>query len=123
MLNIDFELYKFGNSEVLIESIEKIDYTENISTINWLSKYLDGINIVISDGIFQNTVKSENSILILINNIVREISKVSIIGNEIKNEKYLSTINMKYCIVDGIDQMCDEFVRALQELLKMREDI
>lgn len=122
MLEIKFELYKFGK-KCEAASVGDLDFKDTETSIEWLSKYKNGINLVLTDGVFQSSVSSSNTLLVLIDKGgVKDLNKVTLCDGKIVSEKYLDTLRMRYCLVQDIGCLESKFVAALSELLRNCED-
>jgi midasin len=117
-LNIPVEVYKFGNECTKCE-ISSMTFTDNETNIDWIEEYTDGINIILTDGVFQKTgFYNKNFLVILIDrNEVLKMSKVSVTDGNIFIQKYLDLFSLKYCVIKNIDELENTFVIALSDLI------
>jgi len=118
-LNIPVELYKFG-SELRECTVEDLTFDEDSTLINWTDNFEDGINIILTDGIFQNVGYAKSNFLVVMidKGHVRKMSKVSVVENKVFIEKYLDSFALKYCILQNIEDLEKVFVEALAGILK-----
>ncbi|KAF9764267.1 Midasin [Nosema granulosis] len=118
-LGIPVEIYKFGN-ELVECTIKDMTFTDTETNIDWIDSFRDGINIVLTDGVFQRTsFYNDNFLVILIDRSgVKKMSKVSVCEGNIFVEKYLDQFQLKYCTVEKVEELEETFILALSELIK-----
>ncbi|ELA41439.1 uncharacterized protein VICG_01544 [Vittaforma corneae ATCC 50505] len=119
LLDIPVQLYKFGTT--LREcKIEDLTFDEESTLINWTDQFDDGINIILTDGIFQNVGYAKDNFLVVMidRGNVKTMSKVSLIENRVFIEKYLDSFALKYCIIQNIDDLEKIFVEALSNIIR-----
>lgn len=118
-LNIPVQLYRFGN--ILEEcEIQDMTFTDNETNVDWIEEFKDGVNIVLTDGIFQKTgFYNKNFLVILIDkNDICNMSKVSVTDGNIFIQKYLELFSLRYCVIKNIEELESTFILALSELIK-----
>lgn len=119
VLNIPVLLFKFG--QALQEcTIDMLTFSEECTSIEWIDDYDDGINIILTDDIFQKAGAFKNNFLVIMidKGGVRKMSKVSVIDGQAFVEKYLDTFALKYCILENVEDLERVFVDALAEIIK-----
>lgn len=119
LLNIPVQLYKFG-SELAECRIEDLTFDESNTFINWTEDFDDGINIILTDGVFQNVGYAKDNFLVVMidKGGIRKMSKVSVLENKVFVGKYLDSFALKYCILQNIEDLEKVFVEALADVLK-----
>lgn len=119
LLNIPVQLYKFGT--VLQEcTIDQLTFNEDATVLDWVEQFHDGINIVLTDGVFQNLGYAKDNFLVVMldRGNIRKMSKVTLIENKVFVKKYLDSFPLKYCVVDNIDDLERTFVDSLASVIK-----
>lgn len=119
LLNIPVQLYKFGNT--LKEcTVEDLTFDEDRTVIDWTDQFTDGINLILTDGIFQSVGYSKDNFLVIMidKGNIKSMSKVNMIENRVFIEKYLDSFTLKYCIVQQIEDLEKTFIEALTSLIK-----
>ncbi|EQB59689.1 willebrand factor type a domain-containing aaa atpase [Vairimorpha apis BRL 01] len=119
-LNIPVEIYKFGTDLQKIENISNLTFEDVQTNINFVNDFTDGINIVLTDGIFQNTSFYNTSFLFILidKNDIRKMSKVSVVNNEMVVSKYLDEFGGRYSVVKWCDELEDVFENCLSEMVR-----
>ncbi|EJW03955.1 hypothetical protein EDEG_01748 [Edhazardia aedis USNM 41457] len=122
ILEINYEMYVFGKDYRKCnfdDLFKKTTFKEDETNLNWINDFKDGINIIITDGIFQNTRSyNDNFLLIMINkNNLLEMKKVQVIDNKVSIIKYLDTIRLRYCLIDKLEDLQSAFIKALTAML------
>lgn len=118
-LNIPVELYKFG-SELKRCEINDLSFDEDHTYTDWIYDFNDGINIVLTDGIFNKPGYIKNNFLTVMidKGNVKKMSKVSVVDSKVFIEKYLDTFALKYCIIENIEDLENVFIEALAGIIK-----
>ncbi|KAM0680844.1 hypothetical protein GINT2_001118 [Glugoides intestinalis] len=119
LLNIPVQLYKFGT--VLQEcTIDQLTFNEDATVLDWADQFHDGINIILTDGVFQNLGYAKDNFLVVMldRGNIRKMSKVTLIDNKVFVKKYLDSFPLKYCVVDSIDDLERTFVDCLASVIK-----
>jgi midasin len=119
LLSIPVQLYKFGTSLQECQ-ISDLTFNDDNTFINWTDDFTDGINIILTDGVFQNVGHYKPNFLVVMidKGNVKKMSKVSLIENKVYVEKYLDTFALKYCVVENINDLELVFVEALANIIK-----
>eukprot|EP00866_Antonospora_locustae_P002111 jgi/Antlo1/2111/2308 len=118
MLEIQLELYRFGRTCVET-SLNDLDFKDLETNIDWISNYNTGVNLVLTDGVFQTSVSSQNTLLMLIDkHRIREMRKVVLKDGLLVTKRYLDTLEMRYCVLEDVSCLESHFVSALKELLQ-----
>ncbi|KAG5860613.1 AAA ATPase [Encephalitozoon hellem] len=118
LLGIPVEVYKFG--EVLERcSVEEMGFNDSQTMIDWIDEFNDGINIILTDGLFQNVGHHHPNFLVLLIDKcnVKKMSKVIVSEGSVFVQRYLDTFPLKYCIISDVDELESTFVMALSELI------
>ncbi len=120
LMDIPVELFSFGNSLRKCK-VTDLTFTDTATRIEWISQFTDGINIILTDGIFQTThFYNDNFIVIMIDKgNIRTLSKVTLLESKLFVEKYLETFTLKYCIVESIDDLHSVFIKALSDIIRL----
>ncbi|WUR04219.1 midasin MDN1 [Vairimorpha necatrix] len=118
-LNIPVEIYRFGETKCQCE-INKMTFTDRETNVDFIEEYEEGINIILTDGIFQKTgFYNKNFLIILIDkNDIMNMSKVSVTEGNVFIQKYIELFSMKYCIIRDLEELESTFILALKELLQ-----
>lgn len=118
-LGIPVEIYKFGN-ELVECTIKEMTFSDTETNIDWIDQFKDGINIVLTDGVFQNTSFYNNNFLIILidRSGIKKMSKVSVCEGNIFVQKYLDQFQLKYCTIEKVEELENTFILALSELIK-----
>lgn len=119
MLGIPVELYKFGLT-VQPCKIEDLTFSETTTLINWTDDFSDGINVILTDGIFQSVgYHKDNFLVVMIDKgNIKRMSKVTMIDNKVFVEKYLDSFKLNYCILENIDDLERVFIESLSIIIK-----
>lgn len=118
MLEIQLELYRFGRTCVET-ALGDLDFKDMETNIDWVSNYETGVNLVLTDGVFQTSVSSQNTLLMLIDkHRIREMRKVVLKDGLLVTKRYLDTLEMRYCVLEDVSCLESHFVSALKELLQ-----
>ncbi|AFN83603.1 Willebrand factor type A domain-containing AAA ATPase [Encephalitozoon romaleae SJ-2008] len=118
LLGIPVEVYRFG--EVLERcSVEDMKFNDSKTMIDWIDEFNDGINIILTDGLFQNVGHHHPNFLVLLIDKcnVKKMSKVIVSEGSVFVQRYLDTFPLKYCIISDVDELESTFVMALNELI------
>ncbi|KMV65714.1 AAA ATPase [Encephalitozoon cuniculi EcunIII-L] len=118
LLGIPVEVYRFG--EVLERCpVEEMRFNDSRTMVDWIDEFNDGINIILTDGLFQNAGYNHPNFLVLLVDKcdVRKMSKVIVSEGSIFVQRYLDTFPFKYCIISGVDELESTFIMALSELI------
>lgn len=118
-LNVPVQLYKFGQS--LQEcKVSDLTFTDETTSVDWIDDFNDGINIILTDGVFQNvgSFKSNFLVLMIDRGNIRKMSKVSVIESKVFVEKYLDTFALNYCLIEDASDLEQVFVETLGEIIK-----
>ncbi|KAM0675311.1 AAA ATPase midasin [Gurleya vavrai] len=124
ILNIQYEIYKFGSCIKkfidIKDFLDNIRFIENETCLNFIEDFRDGINFILTDGIFQSQNEiNDNFLFILIDKKgIKELKKIVVSEEGIETKKYLDSVKNKFCTVDEINDLETEFVRALSEMVK-----
>lgn len=120
LLNIPVQLFKFGNT-VRPCTVEDLTFDEDNTFINWTDEFEDGINIILTDGVFQNVGYAKDNFLVVMidRGNIRKMSKVSLIDNKVFIEKYLDLVSLRYCIVQNMEDLEKVFVDALAGIIEI----
>ncbi|KAL0265582.1 UNVERIFIED_CONTAM: hypothetical protein PYX00_011294 [Menopon gallinae] len=118
MLEIRLELFRFGRTCVET-ALGDLDFKDLETNIDWITSYRTGVNLVLTDGVFQTPVYSQNTLLLLIDRHgIREMKKVVLKDGLLVTRRYLDTLEMRYCVLDDLGCLESHFVAALKELLR-----
>lgn len=119
LLNIPVHLYKFG-SKLTECKVEDLTFDEGSTLINWTDEFSDGINIILTDGVFQNVGYAKDNFLVVMidKGDIKKMSKVTVLENRVFIEKYLDTFTLRYCILQNIEDLEKVFVEALADIMK-----
>ncbi|ADM12117.1 Willebrand factor type A domain-containing AAA ATPase [Encephalitozoon intestinalis ATCC 50506] len=118
LLGIPVEVYRFG--ELLERStVEEMRFSDSQTMIDWIDEFDDGINIILTDGLFQNVGHHHPNFLVLLIDKcnVKRMSKVTVSEGSVFVQRYLDTFPLKYCIISSVDELESTFVMALSELI------
>jgi midasin len=124
ILNVKYEFYKFGRDvekfSDLNEFIENLRFDEKETSIKWVKEYTDGVNIVLTDGVFQTqSGVQDNSLVVMIDKCgIRNLSRVVISEGIVCVIKYLDGFPLKYCVIEKIEDIESVFIMALSELMR-----
>ncbi|KAH9410867.1 AAA domain-containing protein [Ordospora pajunii] len=120
ILGIPVEVYKFGNSLERCE-VKNMKFNESQTRIEWIEEFGDGINVILTDGLFQNVGKHRPNFLVLLIDKcnVRKMSKVMVSEGSVFVQKYLDVFPLKYCVIGRIEELESTFVMALGEMLNL----
>ncbi|TBU14529.1 AAA ATPase [Ordospora colligata] len=120
ILGIPVEVYKFGNSLERCE-VKSMKFNESQTRIDWIEEFNDGINVILTDGLFQNVGKHHPNFLVLLIDKcnVRKMSKVMVSEGSVFVQKYLDVFPLKYCVIGRIEELESTFVMALGEMLNL----
>lgn len=120
LLNIPVQLFKFGNT-VRPCTVDDLTFDEDNTFINWTDEFEDGINVILTDGVFQSVGYAKNNFLVVMidRGNIRKMSKVSLIDNKVFIEKYLDLVSLRYCIVQNIEDLEKVFVEALAGIIEI----
>lgn len=118
LLGIPVEVYRFGRT-VERSPIEEMRFDDTQTTVEWVDEFDDGINVVLTDGVFQNAgYHKPNFLVLLIDKCdVRKMSRVTVSEGSVFVQKYLDTFPFKYCIITDVGELESVFVTALSELI------
>lgn len=119
LLGIPIEVYRFGRTLERCP-IEEMTFGDSQTVISWIDEFTDGINIILTDGVFQNVGFHNPSFLVLLIDKcdVRKMSKVTVSEGSVFVQKYLDTFPLKYCIVANVNELESAFVMALSEIIE-----
>lgn len=119
LLNIPVQLYKFGSSFKEC-TVSDLTFDEDRTVIDWTDNFTDGINLILTDGIFQSVGFTKDNFLVLMidKGNVKGMSKVNVIENKVFIEKYLDSFALKYCIVQKIEDLEKAFIEALSGIIR-----
>lgn len=118
-LGIPLQLFRFGES--LTEcTVSDLTFTDARTTVDWIDDFTDGINIILTDGIFQSIGSYRDNFLVIMidKGNIRKMSSVSLIDNRVFVEKYLDNFSLRYCIVDQIEDLERVFIGALESVIQ-----
>nr|AJA32497.1 midasin protein [Nosema pernyi] len=118
-LGIPVEIYRFG-SDLVECTLQEMNFSDSETNIEWIDQFRDGINIILTDGVFQKTsFYNENFLVILIDRSgIKKMSKISLCDGNIFVQKYLDQFQLKYCTIENVEELEGAFVLALSELIK-----
>lgn len=118
MLEIQLELYRFGRTCVET-ALSDLDFEDLETNIDWVANYKTGVNLVLTDGVFQTSVSSQNTLLMLIDkHRIKEMRKVVLKDGLLVTKRYLDTLEMRYCVLEDVRCLESHFASALKELLQ-----
>ncbi|KAI4291432.1 midasin [Pancytospora philotis] len=118
VLGIPVELYRFGESLHACR-ISEMTFTDDSTSVAWIDDYTDGINIILTDGIFQAAGGRKDNFLVLMidRGNIRKMSKVAVYESRVFVERYLDTFALPYCIVDSVAELEHAFIESLKNML------
>ncbi|TBU12793.1 hypothetical protein CWI38_0628p0010, partial [Hamiltosporidium tvaerminnensis] len=124
-IGCNIEMYRFGNEVISITGKSDMTFTDTVSDIcigDMGDIIDDSVVLVITDGIFRCDEIYENVLCLLIDRVgLRDMDRVSVVGDEVKVVKFLDEFKMKYCVV-GEDNFVEGFVEGVREIVRvMRE--
>ncbi|EOB15466.1 Midasin [Nosema bombycis CQ1] len=118
-LGIPVEIYRFG-SDLVECTLQEMNFSDSETNIEWIYRFRDGINIILTDGVFQKTsFYNENFLVILIDRSgIKKMSKISLCDGNIFVQKFLDQFQLKYCTIENVEELEGVFILALSELIK-----
>ncbi|KAF7683284.1 Midasin [Astathelohania contejeani] len=123
-LGLEYELYSFGSGvqryEDVRELLKGLCFDSPTTSIDWISEFSDGINIVITDGIFQGmSIWQPNSLVLILDRCgVKQLSRVVVEDGNVIVGRYLDGLGIRYCVIEEADEVEEYFVMGLKELIK-----
>lgn len=119
LLNIPVQLYKFGNT-LRKCTVDELTFDEDRTVIDWTDDFTDGVNLILTDGIFQTVGFAKDNFLVVMidKGNVKKMSKVNVVENKVFIEKYLDSFALKYCIVQKMEDLEKTFIEALSGVIK-----
>ncbi|KAF7703829.1 Midasin [Cucumispora dikerogammari] len=122
-LAIEFEIYKFSDDFEKMERNSNLlnffDFSGTSTSLNFISEFGDDLNVIFTDGIFQNlNVNSFNSLKTLLiifdkNESLKYLENVSFVENQIFKTLYLKTLPFKFCLIEEESEIVDIFVQRI----------
>ncbi|KAM0688315.1 hypothetical protein COBT_000432, partial [Conglomerata obtusa] len=79
-----------------------------------------GINLILTDGIFQGQCEmNDNFLLIMVDKKgIKDLKRIIVLNDGLKVQKYLESVKIKYCTVENVKDLENEFIRALSEMVR-----
>lgn len=116
-LGIEFKIFKFGSKteEVDPSEIENVfTFDENSTNMDFISAENNCYNLILTDGIFNSGMMENYIALIIDRKGIKNMKKISMVGNELVSERYLSAFGLRYRIVEKVEDIENEIVEVIK---------